>query len=170
MTNLKTTVIEGAARALFVQAWADACSCGNDYQSCSDEDTDAGYDPDLEHEANDPGQCELMDVAPDTPRDALLEGAAFIGALEQANGSNIEALANRATDADIKAGNLEKGDEIDPSDFGHYLAMEGLGHGVAWTDSHAEFSVYAIRGDKPLALPHVEYHAWDAMDAIKGES
>ncbi len=163
MTDLKREVIEAAARALFVSAWSDACMCGNDWESCRLEEVD----PNVEHGSNDPGHgCELMVIAPDTPQDALLAGAAFIGALEQANGTCIEALAARATQADIDAGNLEQGDEVDPSDFGHYLAMQGLGHGVAWTDSHAEFSVYAIGGDKPLVLPHVEYHAWDAMQAL----
>jgi hypothetical protein len=41
--------------------------------------------------------------------------------------------------------------ELEPkyvSDFGHYLAMQSLGHGVGWFDDHEHFE---------LKLPLIEF-------------
>lgn len=34
-------------------------------------------------------------------------------------------------------------------EFGHYLAMQALGHGVSWFDDHARFD---------LTVPHSEFY------------
>jgi hypothetical protein len=36
-----------------------------------------------------------------------------------------------------------------PEDFGHYLAMQALGHGVSWDDDHP---------DPGLQLPYIEFN------------
>jgi len=78
-----------------------------------------------------PGQ-ELMDVAPETPPDAH-KAAEMLW-------SKIKA-ANRNKEITTPAGG-------DPEEFGFYLAMEALGHGVAWTDDHEPHS---------YKIPHFEY-------------
>ncbi len=42
-----------------------------------------------------------------------------------------------------------------PEDFGHYMAMEALGHGVAWDDSAPSFS---------HRVPSIEFHAYIGDD------
>ena len=128
------TIIASAARALWVSWWADQCSCGFDSETCRlDGDGLEGWDPDAEHVANDPGGVELMDVAPDTPPDAVEAATALMGRIE-----GLGALLERA---DVQG---------DPEDFGHYLAMEALGTGVSWDGHYLD--------PHGLDVPYIEYH------------
>ena len=125
-------------RALFVSAYADACDEGN----LPDCDT-AG-----------PGD-DWMDVSPDTPQTALDAGKRLALRIAALNGASIGELLNRAYAADGL--DPECPDTYEPkyrSDFGHYLAMQSLGHGVGWFDDHAEF---------PLKLPYVEFYIWGQL-------
>lgn len=120
----------GMARALWVTAYADAV-----------ED-----DPDLEemgYPAAGPGE-DWVDVAPMTPPSA--ESAAFrlSEMIERANGVGIDDLFGEAAIADGVTV-----DDLDAEEFGHYLAMQALGHGVSWFDDHATFGI---------EIPHFEAH------------
>ncbi len=115
------------ARALFVLEW-------------SDREDEAGR--------NYPGQA-LEHVAPPTPREATDAAHNLAGRFEQLNGYGINSLLRQAALADGRP------DKIPPDnyaeDFGHYLAMQALGHGVGWFDDHARF---------PLRFPRFEFR-WE---------
>jgi len=115
---MKDLIHEGAARALFVSWYADAVENG-----------------DHEGDAAGPGE-DWMDVAPETPQSARDEATALLRCVE---GDNREAWAKVLARPEVEA---------DPKGFGHYLAMEALGHGVAWADDHE---------DHGLKLPLVCY-------------
>jgi hypothetical protein len=114
---MRASILEGAARALFVSWYADAVDAG-------EHDGDAAG----------PGQ-DWMDVAPATPDSARNEAMALLRCVEGDNRSWSEVLARPEVEAD-------------PEGFGHYLAMEALGHGVSWADDH---------DDHGLLLPLICY-------------
>lgn len=115
-------IIDAAARAFFVNDWArEEEEKGNTY----------------------PGE-DLMDVAPETSDAAEAFGKKFIETIEKKQGKSIEQLYTRAA-TDDSSRHLKEPTE---ADFGHYLAMQALGTGVAWSDDHPEL------GWKP---PHVEF-------------
>lgn len=147
-STLEETVVIAMARAFFVSAWAD-----------EQEENGRNY----------PGQ-DLMDVAPETPEYALRFAYKFLGMIEQANDNNIYSLVEQAAAADgyqkddilqftrenrldtyknatLRAIEATQGKFV--SDFGHYLAMQGLGHGVSWFDDHGRFEI---------EIPLVEFH------------
>lgn len=43
----------------------------------------------------------------------------------------------------------------DPEDFGHYLAMESLGHGVSWADDHPAHDFLIPRSEFDLVGNHI---------------
>jgi RNA binding exosome subunit len=105
-------IIDAAARAFFVNDWADReGEAGRTY----------------------PGE-DLMDVAPDTSKSAEAFGKKFIEAIEKKQGKSIEKLYVRAA-TDDSSKHLKKPTE---EDFGYALAMQALGTGVAWSDDHPE--------------------------------
>jgi hypothetical protein len=123
------------ARALFVCQYADEVESGE-----------------LQLPGAGPGQ-DWMDVAPATPQPFIFEAYRLAGRIEQLNGTSLICLAAAARKADMAvsrhadatwAGQLP---DSQLSDFGHYLAMQSLGHGVSGFDDHEKF---------PLRLPHVE--------------
>lgn len=127
--SLERTMIEkGMARALFVCAWVTAKE---------------------ELGTNFPPRTEYMDVAPATPLLAVFSAYRLAGAVEQANGMNLLALLHKAAKADGIHGTstLDSPSADYAESFGHYLAMESMGHGVSWFDDHARFE---------LTLPDIE--------------
>ena len=131
LSATENEIVTGMARALFVSAWADR-----------QEDRGKTY----------PGQ-ELMDVAPRTPRYVYEQALRLMGRIEQANGMGVLILAIMAAKADGYA-SLDDVPDNYVSNFGHYLAMQALGHGVGWFDSHAEFTI----DGRELAVPHFEFY------------
>lgn len=113
---------EGAARAAFVSSWAD-------YQ----EERGKTY----------PGK-NLMDVAPSTPLSAYVWAGQLIGKMEELNSRNIHAIGAAVAEADGLGWMA-----FDGADFGHYMAMQALGHGVSWSDDHSQ--------PKWLKVPYMEY-------------
>jgi hypothetical protein len=113
--------VDAAARALWVASWADA--------------------------AEDAGESlsgELMDQAPDTPDEAVQAAHDLAREIESANKMPLAQL--------WYASAMMPGKHYDEPTvrlFGHYLAMESLGHGVAWTDDHPNIG---------MVLPHFEFH------------
>lgn len=108
-------IINGMARAMWVMAWAD------ELEERGHEDSWAG--------------CDLMDLAPETPCKAIELAWTLAGKYEQANGMSVICLLGSAQRAD---GNSTNDYEYE-TDFGHYLAMMAMGHGVSWFDDHEEF-------------------------------
>ena len=66
--------------------------------------------------------AKIEEVAPPTPAEAHRVAEAFMAALEEANDVALERVWEEL-DGEAK-------------DLGHYLIMEALGTGVAWTDDH----------------------------------
>lgn len=138
-------VLKSMARTLFVCAWADRMEELKRTKGWSGKD--------------------LMDLAPKTPRRALLTAAWLIGKIETANGYDISALLAKAWKADHDRWEERAQQHPEPKrtenpftddgwlndvhyqdSFGHYLVMGSLGHGVSWFDDHAKF---------PLRLPYI---------------
>jgi hypothetical protein len=117
--------LEGAAQAFFVSAYADYCEDG---ETSTDHLPRPG-----------PGGS-WHEFAPPPPGYAYALAGRLWDALVRLNDiSCIEQLAERANKAD--------GKHPDPIEFGWYLAMPAMGHGVHWFDDHKSF---------PLRLPHIE--------------
>lgn len=86
------------------------------------------------------GGVDLMDVAPkSTPSKATKWARELVHAFEDANHATIEKIV-----ADCGAR---------PSDFGHYLAMNALGHGVGLSDL-----MYDLGVDRKFSVPYREYY------------
>jgi hypothetical protein len=126
-------IIDGMARALFVTSWAD------------------------EYEENGnrfPPQTEIMDVAPPTPREAYDQAWRLTGMIESLNRMGVYSLfvkalqADKALDEKWSVAELEQAEKRWGDEFGHYLAMQAMGHGVSWFDNHENFN---------LKLPYFEY-------------
>lgn len=90
-----------------------------------------------------PGQ-ELFNMAPDTPQSAIEYAHKFYLKVENENGISLQDFTPKGLDED---------DNDFHADLGHYLVMESLGHGIAWTDDRDE--------DHGLKLPYVENYEHD---------
>lgn len=122
---LRTTIVEAAARAAYVQAWADHVESKGRHL-----------------------RGELMDQAPRTPSKARTWAKKLLATMERLNGLPVEEMYERAA--------AEGGSA---SDFGHYTAMQALGHGVAWSDDHPRHG---------FTIPHAEFHMDGARDFYAG--
>lgn len=114
-----------AARAFFASAWADMC----------DEDG-----PGI------PSGAEVMDIMPDEIDSAARHAArTLMMDMERANGKTIEALMS-----DIQG--IADGDRDATMEFfGHYSAMQAMGHGVGLYDAFGR-DVY-----ESITVPYVEF-------------
>jgi hypothetical protein len=128
-------IVDSMARTLFVDAWArDWEYLFEDYE-----------DEDLQEAASAAGTyvpsfagAELMDIAPDTSPEAYVSAQKIYDAIQQANpGVDLETFVPPGEDPD----------SFDREDFGHYLAMQAMGSGVRWSDSHT---------DHGLKIPYIE--------------
>ena len=84
---------------------------------------------------------DLWKLAPSTPLSAYVAAGILVGKIESLNGKNIYMIFAEASKAE--------GRDIDVGELGHYFAMQALGEGVGWFDSHKSF---------PLKLPRLEYN------------
>lgn len=130
--------IEGAAKAFFATAYADFVEEGH---STDNELTDDEREARLDLPRPGAGE-DWMDYIPEVPPAAYaLAGElwALIGSKSDVFGSKINgacgvySLAERAEAAD--------GEKPDPEQFGHYMAMQAMGHGVSWFDDHKGFTM-----------------------------
>lgn len=119
-------ILAAAARAAWVSAWADAA-----------EEQGHSYG----------GGCDLMDVAPETPKRALDFARRWAAMFQKFNGIDLAQAFERAR---AMPGKHRKAPTAD--DFGHYSMMQSLGHGVAWCDDHPRHG---------FKLPYVEFHVYD---------
>jgi len=87
------------------------------------------------------GGEDWMDVAPGTSRAAKKHAREYAVKLSAAN--------KGATLTDLFAAALNAGGTGDARTFGHYMAMQAMGHGVSWFDDNPEF---------PIEVPHGEFY------------
>ncbi|HLU38119.1 MAG TPA: hypothetical protein VK081_01965 [Planctomycetota bacterium] len=123
------SIKDGMARAIWVSAFADWVQ----------------ELPKAQRRELAPGAgADWNDAAGETPRSALEAGQALLELYEQANDKPIGDLFRTAAQADGRKPTDRLADL-----FGHALAMQALGTGVAWTDDH-----------KPFPLKRVQFQAW----------
>ncbi len=67
---------------------------------------------------------DLMDLAPATPGAYLAEAFCFLGSLPESPWVTLAAFEHR-----------NEGRKPSPEDFGHYAAMQSMGHGVSLADN-----------------------------------
>lgn len=93
--------------------------------------------------------CELMDIAPDTPPAAIRAADRLYKAIEDLNFGGIMDLDS-----------LCELIQADPDDLGHYLAMEALGTGVAYSDNIHWKHYRDPMVNHCLSLPYMESHCF----------
>lgn len=126
-SRLTSTIANSIARALFVSAYAD-------------------YSEEVGNSA--PAGADWNDIAPVTPAKAVLEAYRLIGAFEQINGASLLAIFNQACIANNI--DFQKVPEKFAKNYGFYIAMSSLGHGVSWTDDHNAYSISGKDIQHPL--------------------
>lgn len=106
-------IIDAAARAAYVSSWANWAE-ENGVRLSSGGD--------------------LMDQAPRTPASAKAWAKKLIICMEKLNGKKIDAMYEHA--AELAFEHHQNNRAVNADNFGHYTAMQALGHGVSWDDSH----------------------------------
>jgi hypothetical protein len=122
----RATMIEGIATILWGSAWADHV----EERRC----------------ANLSG-CKIEEVMPEIPKEAREQAEALASEYEKLNGCTLEALYQRALDADGLTVRKFPALLDGPERFGECLAWEAMGAGVGWDNDHAEY---------PHECPHIE--------------
>lgn len=114
-----------AARAFFASAWADACD---------------------EEGPGVPSGAEILDIMPDEIDPAAQHAARTLRFdIERANGQSIESLL-----AYVKQhANGDRPASVEM--FGHYCAMQAMGHGVGLSDAFGSEVYESVR------VPYVEF-------------
>lgn len=123
---LHSEILQGMARAFFASAWADACNEAGESSSLSGR--------------------EIMEVMPQTIDPAAWHAARTLYFdMERVNVKGMGAILQTAE-------SLANGDrECTPELFGHYCAMQSMGHGVGLHDSFGAEAYEAIR------VPYCEF-------------
>lgn len=104
-----------------------------------------------EHGRRSKREVEALIQDSDLSREADRAAAALARSMEALNGMPIDDLYMVAVGREGTFG----ANRDAPEDFGHYMAMEALGHGVAWDDSAPSF---------PHRVPSIEFHAYIGDD------
>lgn len=130
--SLRDTIISSMARTLWVTAWADEL-----------EERSRRHDVAARARMRDWPQKDLMDLAPETPQAAKNLASKLAFTLESEGPCVLEDALTRALWADLaqpseRFSSRQESVEEYAGSFGHYLAMEALGHGVAWSDDHVD--------------------------------
>lgn len=116
-----TRFADSAGRTMFADAWASRMDENGESLS--------GLD--------------VLEAAPETPREAVLEGAELAGSYEAVAGCGIDALYRRALQAHFGPGYdfdaLEGTRKHGLEHFASDLALQALGAGAAWDDDHESF-------------------------------
>ena len=126
--SFRDRFLEGAARALFVSAYADFV---DELRRAEWPMQTAELRRRYPHPHN--GNERWDDYAPPTPPNAYALAGELWEALEHTNKASVYVLAERAEKADGKL--------VDGNDFGAALAMQWTGNGVSWFDNHARFDL-----------------------------
>lgn len=194
MLSTERQFIEGAARALWVTAWADREE--NTCRECGAEITDENRDEECEtyadgrdhdrlyaHRGCSFSGVELTDIAPETPDYVKLEAARLLGKLETVNRLNVTAIMAAAAQAEsaeaprscdhnaegetCKAHEQEQLTDTEQWEFGWCVAMQAMGTGVSWTDNYAKFDLpYPPYSSErqSFKVPHFEFTYWQLED------
>jgi len=135
----KDEFLRGAAKAFFASAYADFVEEGH---STDNELSDSDRAARLALPRPGGGE-DWMDYMPEVPPAAYALAGELWAALEAANKVSVYVLAERAEQADTehKSKCAKCGDGFDAEEFGHYLAMQAMGHGVSWFDDHGDFDI-----------------------------
>lgn len=129
-STFRDAFLEGAAKAFFCTAYADYV----EEADSTDNDLDEVERNERANLARPGGGEDWMDCLPPIPPNAYALAGELWNALYKANGeAGVYSLALRAEAAD--------GVAPDPDQFGHYLAMQAMGHGVSWFDDHKTFKI-----------------------------
>lgn len=136
---MRDEIIEAMANAFWVSSYADWWENEgtlDDPHACSGED--------------------WMDCSLDIPDTAYVLAHKFCETIEESYDLTIEQLYNNTI---ALPGKHYK----DPcfEDFGHYLAMEAMGHGVSWSDDHP---------DHNLKIPSISSCHVYCIDSVDGRS
>lgn len=127
---IRDEIIESAARAFYVSWWANEQENKKGFR---------GF-----------GGGDLIDIAPRTPRNVLTFARAFIADFEKTNGVRADQMYERAKAlAEAPGGMHYARRDPSPDLFGHYTAMQAMGHGVAWSDDYPEHG---------FKIPRAEYY------------
>jgi hypothetical protein len=127
------TVQEAMAKAFFASAYADQ------YDECTSNGGDPGFSP---------SGCDWMDLIPDAMDPAAIHAAHNLTAdLLRANKSG--SLAELMEFAEKLGPNGDR--DLTSDMFGHYLAMQAMGHGVGLYDAFGK-AVY-----KGIKVPYTEF-------------
>jgi hypothetical protein len=133
---LRRQIVDAMARAFFVSAWAQGEEEKPDFH-------ERGYG------GHGHGRgVELMEVAPATSASAKKHAKEIATRIERDNGKSLGELYAMAAEA---PGRHSK--DPNPYDFGHYIAMQSMGHGVSWYDDHPEFGMKDV--------PYAEFSDFD---------
>lgn len=148
MDSITSTIVDGMAKALYVEAYASEVEAN-------------------EIAGDSPGQGEdWFDYAPSTPDYARERALMLAGKVENENGMSLVCLIYQAAKADgistdgaddkrYPDGEIERywyermeGKRLNYAEsFGHYLAMQCLGHGVSWFDDHEDFPLKTVHAE-----------------------
>lgn len=126
---VRKMILDAMGRAFFVDAWAK-----NEEEK--PKFSERGY-------GGHGHRVELMEVAPRTSPAAMKAAKELAKDIEKQNGRSLTSLYTTAV---AQEGHRK---EPNPSDFGHYLAMQAMGHGVSWWDDHPEF---------PMTVPYHDFY------------
>lgn len=129
--SLRDVIIDSMARTLWVDAWA-----------CEIEERSQQGDEAAWTQTRGWAQRDLMDLAPETPQAAKTLASKLAFELESDGPCFLEDGFAKALYTDFLTRHVP-GDTLATVEayaalFGHYLAMEALGHGVAWSDDHED--------------------------------
>lgn len=139
---MRSTIIEAMARAGYATRWADAV----------DEARSEGRD-DL---APNLSGCEVMECLPlPIPPEFIKWGHQLCAAIEAKNALPICEAFKRACALPCAHSWEERADaesSKDAASFGHYLAMQAMGSGVRWSDSHPEHGLKIPYDEAPIYI------------------
>jgi hypothetical protein len=131
--STRDEIIASFTRTLFVDAYASFVERAQEDREPIDDLPRAGAGEDW------------MDHAPETPLWTESEAQTAIDRIESM-GRTVERLYELASESCARDARSCVRKRHNPEQFGHYLAMQYVGHGVAWDDDHA----------MRLHLPHGE--------------
>lgn len=145
--STRATIIDSAARTLWVNAYMEHVEGVDAEYPCSGEAPECPFGT---HDRPGAGE-DWFDFAPPTGAPAKFKAVQLVQAIERMNATEIEVAYERAASAPGERHRKHYKDPT-PEDFGHCIAMQALGHGVAWSDNHPGHG---------LSWPHITFSEYD---------
>ena len=148
MSDIRNQIVESMARTLYVCAYADFIDNARE----DGEDVD-----DLPRAPRD--ERDWMDCAPETSDKAREVAKRLALAIEGRAKATLAELYRDASEECAEQKNICSRGYHTVDLFGHYLAMQALGHGVAWSDNHAPLT---------FETPSASFHIGCREDLTEG--